>query len=369
MRILVAGDYCPQYRIAETIEEEKYDSIFEEAKYLFSLADYSIVNLECPVSSGDTKPIDKIGPNLRCTRRGIEALKWAGVDCVALANNHFLDYDAGGALETIETLDAMGIDHVGGGMNLAEAANVLYKSIGNKRVAIINCCEHEFSIATETTAGSNPLNPVQQFYTIKEAKLNADKVLVIVHGGHEHFQLPSLRMTETYRFFIDAGADVVVNHHQHCFSGYEVYKGKLIFYGLGNFCFDNPEKRSGIWTEGYAVIVNFDSDHPAFTLHPYCQCADKPCVRLLEDNAFENKLKELNGIIADSSALCKAIENYYDSCAEQCSNLFEPIRNRYYLGAKRRGWLPSLISKERRLLLANFIVCESHYDKVKRYLK
>lgn len=52
-----------------------------------------------------------------------------------------------------------------------------------------------------------------------------------MHGGHEHYQLPSLRMQETYRFFIDAGADVVVNHHQHCFSGYEIYNNKYIFMG------------------------------------------------------------------------------------------------------------------------------------------
>lgn len=43
-------------------------------------------------------------------------------------------------------------------------------------------------------------------------------------------------MQEIYRFFVDIGADAVINHHQHCYSGYEVYKEKPIFYGLGNFC-------------------------------------------------------------------------------------------------------------------------------------
>ena len=86
----------------------------------------------------------------------------------------------------------------------------------------------------------NPLLPIQQFYKIQEAKENADYVLVIVHGGIEHYQLPTSRMIETYRFFIDAGADAVVNHHQHCYSGYERYKSKPIIYGLGNLLFDNP---------------------------------------------------------------------------------------------------------------------------------
>ena len=97
----------------------------------------------------------------------------------------------------------------------------MYKRKDGETLAIINCCEHEFSIADDDSAGANPLNPIQQYYKIKEARLNADYVLVIVHGGHEMYQLPSLRMVDTYRFFIDAGADAVVNHHQHCFSGYE----------------------------------------------------------------------------------------------------------------------------------------------------
>jgi poly-gamma-glutamate synthesis protein (capsule biosynthesis protein) len=115
---------------------------------------------------------------------------------------------------------------VGGGTNLQEASKILYKKIDEKVLALINCCENEFSIATEVTAGSNPLNPIQQYYAIQEAKSKADYVLVIVHGGHELWQLPSPRMQETYRFFIDAGADAVVNHHQHCYSGYEIYKKK-----------------------------------------------------------------------------------------------------------------------------------------------
>ena len=41
------------------------------------------------------------------------------------------------------------------------------------------------------------------------------------------------------------GADAVVNHHQHCYSGYEVYKDKPVFYGLGNLLFDHASKRSG----------------------------------------------------------------------------------------------------------------------------
>ena len=55
-------------------------------------------------------------------------------------------------------------------MNINEASKVLYKKFDDKIVAFINCCEHEFSIATAYNAGSNPLNSIKQYYAIKEAK-------------------------------------------------------------------------------------------------------------------------------------------------------------------------------------------------------
>ena len=117
--------------------------------------------------------------------------------------NHILDYGHEGLLKSIECCKDQGLDVVGVGDNLSEAERIIYLEKDGKKLAIINCCEHEFSIATESEAGANPLNPIRQYYAIQEAKKHADYVLVIVHGGHEHFQLPSPRMQETYRFFVD----------------------------------------------------------------------------------------------------------------------------------------------------------------------
>ena len=364
MRVLIAGDYCPCCRVADAFERKEYASVLSSVRLLTEDADYSIVNLECPVVKGDAKPIEKMGPHLRCTPNGIEALNWAGFDCVTLANNHFLDYDEKGVRDTLEVLGDYCLDYVGGGTCLATASRVLYKDISDKKLAIINCCEHEFSIATDTTAGSNPLNPVKQYYTIKDAKKNADYVLVIVHGGHELFQLPSPRMVETYRFFIDAGADAVVNHHQHCYSGFEVYKGKLISYGLGNFCFDDIDNHDGMWTEGYVVSIDFNDDIQSYSLYPYRQCATNPCVEILHPDAFKEHIDTLNATISNSKLLRKKVEEFYNLNVKQICNIFEPLYNRYYLGAKRRGWLPSLITKARKLNAYDFVLCEAHREKL-----
>lgn len=368
MRVLIAGDFCPQKRVAKKFEQGDFYSVLSEVKNIISDADYSIVNFECPVTKGGETPIVKQGPNLQCSEKGMEAVKWAGFDCVTLANNHFLDFGKDGVEHTIEVCEKYGIDTVGGGVNLLEASKILYKEIDGKTLAIINCCEHEFSIATEETAGSNPLNPIQQYYAIQKAKQQVDYVLVIVHGGHEHYQLPSPRMQETYRFFIDSGADAVVNHHQHCISGYEVYKGKPIFYGIGNFCFDKLGKRGSLWNEGYMVQFNFDNDKIDFKIFPYIQCDEDSKLISMPENNFNGRLSELNEIIKDHHWLTVATNEYYNKCSLGIGLLYEPIRYKRVLSIQKRGWLPSFVTRKHLVKISNYTICESHRDKVIYYL-
>ncbi len=369
MKVLVAGDFCPRYRLEPLIENNKYEDVFHEVKDIVHEADYAIVNFECPVVEHDAEPIKKCGPNLRCTAKAVEAIQYAGFDCSTLANNHIADYGNIGIDDTIKALSEKNIDIVGGGENIAKASKILYKDINGRRLAIINCCEHEFSIATETTAGANPLNPVRQFYDIQDARKHADHVLVIVHGGHEHYQLPSPRMVETYRFFIDAGADAVVNHHQHCYSGYETYKGKPIFYGIGNFCFDtNPIRKDSIWNYGYMVEIDFNTTI-SFQIHPYRQCGEEAIVKLLPLNSFDEKLNEFNQIIANPSLLQRKTKEYYASCERQIRGVFNPITNKYIRALQNRNLLPGFKRNKWLVTLNNYIICEAHRDKVQYYLE
>lgn len=211
------------------------------------------------LGSSKENVITKKGPNLSCNEDSFKALKWLGINGVTLANNHFYDYGESGVSQTLDICEKYVVDHVGGGRNLVEASAVLYKEIGGEKLAIVNCCEHEFSIASDKKGGANPIDVVNQYRAIQEARNNADFVVVIVHGGYEHYQLPSCRMVELYRFFVDAGASAVVNHHQHCFSSYEWYNGCPIYYGLGNFCFDiSPVRTAEKWNYGYMVMLDLN---------------------------------------------------------------------------------------------------------------
>lgn len=366
MKILIAGDFCPRDRVASLIEEEKYNEIFGEVKSYTNNVDLAIVNLEAPiVESSNAKPIEKCGPNLRCTSKAIDALKYAGFNMVTLANNHLYDFGEEGLKNTLEACKKGNIATVGAGLSLMEASKTCFQNINGQTLAIVNCCEHEFSIATDSTGGCNPLNPIRQYYAILEAKKRADKVIVIVHGGHELFNLPSPRMKETYRFFIDAGADVVVNHHQHCYSGYEEYKGKTIFYGLGNFCFDRDSQRSTSWNEGYMVMLNIEKGI-SYAIIPYLQGNDSPGVCILSEEekfVFDDRITSLNAIISDDGQLISEREQFMYKTRRGYLLSLEPYQNKYLSALYWRGLLPSTIRK-RKMRLLNYLQCESHIERL-----
>lgn len=371
MRVLVAGDFCPRNRLATIIQNGDGSSVLKEVKQLIHKEyDYAIVNYESPVTESGFNPIIKCGPNLHSSRSGVALCKDTGFNCLCLANNHIFDFGYDGMMATTKAAENEGLQWVGVGDNIRKAGRVLYVECAGDKLAIINCCEHEFSVAGDNTPGANPINPCQQYYAIQEAKENADYVLLIVHGGHEHWQLPSPRMVELYRYFVDVGADAVVNHHQHCFSGYEVYKKKPIFYGLGNFCFDiEPKRIDAPWNYGYLAGLEFKNNSTSFVIHPYKQCAEEAIVTLLPSNAFDEDFNRINSIIENPEKLSAETGLYYRKEMNRIKSIVEPLRNRFVAGAQRKGWLPSFVNKSWLVTLQGFVQCEAHHDKLMYFFK
>lgn len=367
MKVLVAGDFCDKNRVKTAISEENYSLMFDGIKDVVKQADVRIVNFEFPIVEKEAKPIKKCGPNLIGQKKAIDAIKYAGFNVCTLANNHILDQGEECCINTKHLLEDAGIQTVGVGDNLQDAAKVLYIEQGDETIAIINCCENEFSIATNETPGSYPLNPVKQYHQIQEAKNKADYVIVITHGGHEHFNLPSHRMKELYHFYIEVGADGVVNHHQHCYSGFELYNGKPIFYGLGNLLFDNPNYNNSFWNIGYMVILNLNEGKIDYKLCPYTQCNENPNVVLLDSfqsQIFDKEISELNEKILDDSLLNLRVEEYYTRDSNYELSLLEPYQGRVFSKLFSLGLLPHFISGSKKTTILNHINCESHRDKL-----
>lgn len=376
--IIIAGDCCLRGRTV-ALKVEQLSSLFEDVKPIIQSADAALVNLETTVAKTNVAPISKSGPSIKTDSRIIEMLRTIGFTGVTLANNHFADYGKEGVKESLRLIEQHGLWYVGAGMNAEDAAQIKYLQVGDKNVAVINACEHEFTIATDSKAGCNALNPIRQYTAIKEAKQNADFTIVIIHGGVEHYPLPTPRMQETYRFFIDAGADAVINHHQHCYSGYEIYHGKPIVYGLGNFFFDWPGQDTD-WNEGYMVKLTFDKKI-SFELIPYIQNKEALGIQTMidsEKDKFFATINELNAIITDPNQL----QSHFASWVERKKNEFVQILQpetgknikrleRWHLlpDSRRTNWIPEYMTEGRRKLLKSLFQCESHQDVMNEILK
>ena len=367
--ILIAGDV-----VVSSIADSNFNSssIDSQLAKVIREADYSMVNFEAPVKTNYSKPITKTGPNLSQSEKVIDILKSVGFNCFTLANNHFRDFGHDACENTLVLLQTKGIDCVGGGINITDAAKILYKCINNIQVAFVNVCEKEWSIATEERAGSNPLHPLTQYNQIKEAKSKADFVILVFHGGVEHYNLPSPEIKQLHRFFIEAGADAVINHHQHCFSGFEVYKGKPIFYGIGNFLFDDAKKIDSPWNYGYMVELKLNKETQSinFDIHPYQQCNPKFGVYGISDTSvFFAEIEELNNVIQDDVQLKNKWKAFETSQRSFYNPAFNPYSNRVLRTLHSMNLLPSSISKYHLCYLYDVINCDSHRVRFLEFLE
>lgn len=363
MKINICGDFTTK---GSGINSVKSGTAFSSGILnLFSSADLNIVNLESPVVEENCSPIKKIGPALKTNKETISYLQKCRVGMVTLANNHFCDYGYDGVKETIESLDEYQIKHVGGGRNYDEIRDVAIFNYDDQKIALLNYCENEFS--TLTSWGASSLDTIDVYQDLQKLKDTTDVRILIIHGGHEGYNLPSPRMKKLYRFFIDAGATVVINHHQHCFSGWEEYHSGYIFYGLGNFFFDSiNSKISKKWNYGYICSLDISKSGGAkFQLLPYKQCLDVKSVILLdgeEKEKFDTEISMLNDIIKSDGSLQACFLQF---CSSQITNIetsFSPWQNRILQALCRRNLLPSFVSGFKKLEMLNKLRCESHRD-------
>ena len=386
IKILITGDLCPHNRIEELVLESDLKSVFNDFIDVFRGNDLNITDLECPLTESEAaRP--KTGPHQKAHPRCIEILKHAGIGLVAMANNHIMDYGAEGAVETIELcrsagMGIVGIGHGSGewraesGERRTESGERSYRDpfvfrCKGKKVAVLNFADNEFLSVPDSKIQANPLHPVHNYHDIRRAKDENDFVILLVHGGNEFYHLPSPRTKELYRYFTDIGADVIISHHTHCFSGYEIYNGKHIFYGLGNFIYDWPGRINTEWNRGFIVRLKL-GDAVDFDIIPLRQGNEIPGVFHLsgeEKNAFNERISELNSIIADDIRLEASFNDYCNKVTPMYDAYIEPYFGKWITALQKRHLFPKLMSRRKRLLLLNIIRCESHREVLLRFLK
>lgn len=185
-------------------------------------------------------------------------------DVVSCASNHSYDCGPNGILDTISKLDELGIPHCGTGKNIYEAKKPVYLDCKGIKVGFIsyNLTGPKLGWAMSQKPGTNhvkvetayipnfdmpggscrtktwiePADEEQFKNEVKELKANCDVAVILAHIGIGG-DIPKLCDYEPQftHGCIDAGADIVFCHHHHILKGVEVYKGKPIYHGLGNF--------------------------------------------------------------------------------------------------------------------------------------
>ena len=221
-------------------------------RYLTS-ADLTLANLENPVIRAAVwHPEDT---TFTGDLRLLPILEQAGIDGVTLGNNHILDAGVPGVRETMAHLDDAGIAHAGAGMDLAQAREPMIFELGETKVGVLSYLgvpSYDWAWATETSAGTAPIREDLMKEDVERLRSKVDLVVVSPHWGNEYLATPEPWQVEWAHAAVDAGADLVVGGHAHWPKGIEVYEGKPIFYGVGNFLLDqswSEETSTGIFAE------------------------------------------------------------------------------------------------------------------------
>jgi poly-gamma-glutamate capsule biosynthesis protein CapA/YwtB (metallophosphatase superfamily) len=231
----------------------------------------------------------------------------AGFDVMSFAGNHSMDYGPEGFLDTIERLKKINIPVVGAGINFEEAHKPVIVERDGTKVGFLGYTSiiiTEFLIAEEDEPGCAVLR-AKTFYEqldpqqgtppliitnlnpgdrkameedIKKLRPQVDVVVVSMHAGvHAAQEIIPMYHKEAAHAAIDAGADLVLSHHAHILKGIEVYEGKTIFYGLGNFAAEHPLDAKGKIPSHSSpsflfkarMLYGIRPNYPEFDFHPY----------------------------------------------------------------------------------------------------
>lgn len=221
-------------------------------EYLSS-ADLTLANFENPVLENATWHPE--ATTFTGDLRLLPILKQAGIDGVTLGNNHIMDAGGSGLEETLRHLDDADISHAGAGTDLAAAREPMIFDLGDLKVGILSyqgVPNYEWSWATENDAGTAPLEEDVMKEDVQNLRPQVDLAIVMPHWGIEYTAPPEPEQVEFSHAAIDAGADFLVGDHAHWPKGIEMYEDKPIFYGTGNFLFDqswSEETSTGIFVE------------------------------------------------------------------------------------------------------------------------
>lgn len=255
--VVLTGDIMLGRRIEPLIEKNGVNYPFEGISSSINTCPIIFGNLEAPfVYEQNVSKLKKNGKKpvyLYAEETMAQGFKSAGFNVLSLANNHTLDYGQDGLKQTMEILDHQGIKYGGiikGDLSLPHEPVIMeYNGVKVGFLCYSRVSNKSFA-ASPKKFGTVPGTYKVIKRDIQSARCKVDILIVYMHWGLEGREVQK-RQRVLGRSIIDLGADMLIGSHTHLFQDVEKYKGKYIFYGLGNFIFDMRDDLSK-----YSAFVN-----------------------------------------------------------------------------------------------------------------
>lgn len=358
MKIYILGDICP---LNANLSLE----------ISCSSDDVLIGNLECPLTD-NPKPVEKAGPVLYCHPDLASTLSSLGFHAVSLANNHIRDCGDDGVYKTIQACNDSGIKTFGAGQNQESALEPLIIEKDGLKVGVISFAEREFNYAKNGKAGAAVFDPYVSFDRISELKKSVDTVIVLYHGGIEHYIYPTPLLQKKCRKMVDAGADVVLCQHSHCIGTRENYNGGEILYGQGNSVF-GYRKGDDSWNYGLMVKVDL-SGAKLRVEYDVLENKSDGTVSLAYGDVRSRILETLTVLSSRINNLTFIEKEWVKFCKER-ESLYMPMllgfsKNTNRLNRLLKNAVVRLLYNRRQLnIIHNIIRCDAHEEVIETILE
>lgn len=366
--IYVLGDICPRWGNSEQFDTHEAEQVFHDIVPLISSGDLTIANLEAPLTNKERK-LPKNSMNLKAKPTDAELLANAGIQGVALANNHILDYGREGLLDTIDCLKVNNIFSYGAG-SMEECAVPVYRNVHGKTIGIMAFAEQEFNCAIDYGVGAQLWDDLDSIKLIRETRRLCDFLIVQYHGGIEEYIYPSPMLQKRCRAIADAGADLVTCQHSHCVGTRELWNGSEILYGQGNTIFgygldDNQ------WNDGLIIKIVLD-DEVNIEYIPIEARQDGEYIKQQEKaTEFLERFHEESQKILNPDFVHKSWKQFCEMRRDvYLPMLFAQGRILGKLNRMSKGMVTSLLTKKiTRRNTMNLLRCDAHLEVVKTILE
>lgn len=369
IQLTILGDICPDREFNRFFRNTNELDLGDVGTYL-QTRDVVVANLEAPASPLGAKQ-KKTGPCLHCQREDLDGMKQQGIQILSLANNHILDYGPEALLDTIASAEACGLQTFGAGKNREEASRELIIEKNGWKIGFLSFAEHEFNIAYEDSPGANLFDPYESYDQISKVRGLCDYLIILYHGGIEHYKYPSALLQKKCRKMISSGADIVLCQHSHCIGTLETFEKGTILYGQGNAYFGMREGNTP-WNTGLLVDICLSEEkrHVSFRMIE----AGKTGISFAQKQESEERIAQM---LSDSEKIGDAafLKSQWDGfCAKEepmvLSNLYG--WNRYFNKLNRllKNRLAKVfIGKRARMVTMNLVRCDSHREVVQTILE